>query len=135
MNVKIIDFGLLTKHYKKYQEGVQRIEKEKKEFLVEIKPLQDKINFIVKNNGKQEELIFITEQIKSLEIKLKINIKTISDDVNNNCYQEISEVVSKWAIFNNISLVLSSSEVVFNKKEFESTNEILELFKQNNLFI
>jgi Skp family chaperone for outer membrane proteins len=135
MKIKILDFELLTRHYRKYQESIIIIEKEKEKLLKEIKPLQDKINLCIKNNIDNSEIMYINQQIISKESEFKNTIRKISDETNIICYNEISEIVKKWASDNFIDIVLSSNEVVFSKVGIDSTNDILELFKIHNLFV
>ena len=48
MEIRVIDFGILTKHYKNYQDGVELINKEKEDFLKSFEPIKKQLNQICK---------------------------------------------------------------------------------------
>jgi Skp family chaperone for outer membrane proteins len=135
MNIRIIDFEVLTRHYNKYQEGVSKIEIEKESFMKDIKILESKFNQLIKKTDDDSELMLINQKIISKEKEFERKSRKISDDTNIVCYEEIANIIEKWAIDNNIDIVLSSNEVVYSRNKIDSTKEILDIFKINNLFV
>lgn len=147
MLLRVIDFQTLTTHYKNYREGISDINQKKEDFLKKIEPLKSEMNEIIRyaQSGlivdeqsqriKSERFQDLQQEAVSLDNDFKFEIKKMSDDLNEKCYDELSKIIEKWSIDNNIDLVIGKMEVVFNKPEFESTNDILEILKEENLFV
>jgi hypothetical protein len=43
MNIKVVDFEILSRHYVKYQEGITKIEQVKEEFVKRLDPFRDEM--------------------------------------------------------------------------------------------
>lgn len=147
MILRVIDFQILTSNYKNYKDGVSKIKEKEKEFLKKIDPIKKEMNEIIKyaqsglivdeqsQKAKSEKFQQLQQEALSLDNDFKFEIKKMSDDLNEKCYDELSDIIEKWSIDNKIDLVIGKMEVVFNKPEFESTGDILEILKEKNLFV
>lgn len=148
MEIRILDFELLTRHYTKYQEGVLELEKEKKVFLEKIKPIEKEMNQIISSftggliidnesqEKKRERFSMLQESLVSQEKELTSKLKEMSFAINKECYDDLADIVKKWSISHNIDLVMSKTEVVYVRSGlYDSTNDILEILKQMNLFV
>lgn len=147
MILRVIDFQTLTSNYKNYKDGVSKIKEKEKEFLKKIEPIKKEMNEIIKyaqsglivdeksQKAKSEKFQQLQQEALSLDNDFKFEIKKMSDDLNEKCYDELSDIIEKWSIDNKIDLVIGKMEVVFNKAEFESTGDILEILKEKNLFV
>jgi Skp family chaperone for outer membrane proteins len=148
MEIRILDFELLTRHYIKYQEGIKKITEEKNIFLDKIKPIEKEMNTIIASftsgliidnetqEQKREHFSMLQEQLTSQEKDLSLKIKEMSMVINRECYEDLSDIVKKWSISHNIDLVLSKNEVVYVRETmYDSTEEILNILKQMNIFV
>lgn len=147
MNLKTVDFQILTSNYVKYRDGVEEIENKKKEFLEKIEPLKKKMNDIIKyaqsglivdeqsQKSKSQDFQDLQREAISMDNDFKYEIRQMSDSLNEKCYDDLEEIITEWSINNNIDLVLGKMEVVFNKPEFEATNEILDILKEKGLYV
>lgn len=147
MILRIIDFQELTAHYKNYRDGVSKIENKKQEFLNKLEPIKNEMNEILRyaQSGlivdeqsqkiKSERFQLLQQEASSLDNDFKFELKKMTDSLNENSYDELSEIISKWSEENNIDVVIGKMEIVFNKPEFESTHEIINILKEKNLYV
>ena len=47
MELRVVDFEVLTKNYKNYQEGIKNIEEEKKSFIKSLDPVKKEMETII----------------------------------------------------------------------------------------
>lgn len=147
MEIRVIDFEILTKHYQKYREGVDNINKEKDSFLEKLEPLKKEMNKIISvaNSGlivdptdqqnRIEEFQRLQQEAVDMDNEFKYRIKNMRDELNSKSYDELSAMISEWAIENSIDIVSGKMEIVYANDKFDSTNDILEILKQKNLFV
>jgi len=147
MEIRVIDFEILTRHYKVYRDGVDIINKEKEEFLESIEPIRKKMNNIISvastgiivdqktQQERGEEFQRLQSELIELDGEFKHKIQKMRDDLNLKAYDGLSEIVTDWAKQNSIDLVSGKMEVVYSNVEYEATNDILEILKQRDLFV
>jgi len=147
MKTRVIDFEELTRHYINYRTGIDQINKDKDDFLVEIEPIRKEMNSIISSfssglvldNKSQEEktLQFRTlqQELVSKEQDFKYKIKKIKDELDEKCFDELSKIITEWSIKNSVDLVTGKMEVVYCNPDYESTNEILDILKEKELYI
>lgn len=147
MVLKIIDFQELTSHYKNYRDGISEIESKKQQFLEKLEPIKKEMNEIIKyaqsglivdeqsQKSKSERFQNLQQEAVSLDNDFKFELKKMTDDLNEKSYDELSEIITEWSKKNDVDVVIGKMEVVFNKPDFESTNDILEILKEKNLFV
>ena len=50
MNIKVVDFEILSRHYVKYQDGIKKIEEVKQEFVERLNPFRDEMQELLKTS-------------------------------------------------------------------------------------
>jgi Skp family chaperone for outer membrane proteins len=64
-----------------------------------------------------------------------MKLKQMSTKLNEDCFDDLSEIIKDWSMENSIDMVLGKMEVVFNTKQFEITDDIVAILKEKDLFI
>ena len=70
-----------------------------------------------------------------IDNEFKQEMRKMNDDLSKSVYVELSAIISKWCVENNIDMVIGSTEVVFLKEEHYVTEDILKILKDKNLFV
>jgi len=147
MEIRVIDFGIVTSHYVNYFSGVKEINAEKEEFLKKLEPLKSQMNQIISaaTNGlildtktqqqKAEEFQQLQRDAVEMEKEFQYKIKNMTSNLNEKSYEELESIVSEWAEKNSIDLVTGKMEVIFSNSKYDATNEILEVLKEKDLFV
>lgn len=147
MNLKVIDFDILTKNFKPYVEGIKNIDSEKRSMLDSIQPVKKEMESILSKS--QSGLIlsdvdqkrdvdrfrYLQDSLMKSDMEFKNKLKSMSDELNSTVYEQLSKIISEWSLINSIDIVIGKMEVVFNLNEHEITNDIIEILKEKNLFI
>jgi len=109
MNIKIVDFQILTRHYKNYRIGVDNIELEKNNFLEKLEPIKKEINsiislastgLVVDSNTQQkraEDFQKLQQEAIEMDREFKIQLKKMTDDLKEKVYDELSEIFNDWS--------------------------------------
>ena len=91
MEIRVVDFELVTRHFRTYQEGLELVEIEKKFFLESLKPFKAEIQRIMIDNAKEvvqdrrlreqrnENFEKIQKEVVVLEKEYNEKIKKIHD--------------------------------------------------------
>lgn len=146
MNLKVIDFDILTRNFKPYVDGIKNIDSEKRSMLDSIQPIKKEMESILAKS--QSGLIlsdmdqkrdvdrfrYLQDSLMKSDMEFKNKLKGMSDDLNVAVYEQLSEIISEWSSTNSIDIVIGKMEVVFNKPEFEATDDIIELIKNKDLY-
>lgn len=143
MQIKVVNFEILSKHYKKYQEGVTKISDKKKEFVETLKPFREELESIISkmNSGTVQNLETETRfqelQGHAMEIDedYKVTMRNMNDELSKDIYDDLSNIIIDFSTNNEIDMVISSTEVVFVKIENDITNDILEVLKEKEVYI
>jgi Skp family chaperone for outer membrane proteins len=147
MELRVVDFEILTRSYKTYIDGVNEIENEKSNFLLNIEPHRKELNSIISyassglimdrktQQEKSEKFQTIQQELLQMDSDFKIKLKKMSDELNEKCYDELSEIIQEWSEKKNIDIVLGKMEVVFCKRNLEITMEILDKIKELGMYI
>jgi len=147
MEIRVIDFEILTTHYKNYRDGVDLINGERKKILDEVEPIRKEMNRIISSatngliiDGKTQQqqadkFQELQKELVKIDNDFKAKNKEMVDGLNTKSFDEISEMVTDWASQNSIDLVSGKMEIIFCNEKWDITNEILELFKQKNLYV
>jgi Skp family chaperone for outer membrane proteins len=79
------------------------------------------------------------EELKQLAVEIdqeyKSQVIEIQDKLTKSTYSDLEKIISEWSELNSIDLVIGKIEVVCLNSKYESTNDILEILKEKNLFI
>lgn len=146
MEIRVIDFEVLTRSFQPYVEGYKNIESEKRKMLESVDPEKKEFESIIKRaqsgilmdeasqKRDSERLRQLQESLMKLDMEFKRKIKSMTDELNGSVYDQLSVIVDEWAKEKSIDLVIGKMEVIFNTERVEVTNEILDLIKQKDLF-
>ena len=146
MKLRVTDFEILTKNYSNYQEGIKRIDEEKKEFITSLEPVKKEMESIISQMSsglivdektqkeKEDKFRVLQEQAMNIDNQFKTEMHRLHDELNKKTFDELSEIIDTYSKDNDLDMVIGKMEVVFLKEEFEITNEILEILKEKNLF-
>jgi len=143
MEIRIIDFEILTRNYVKYQEGLNEINDLKKSFRDKIEPFRKEMqNLMVAAQTDSEvlkERVDRFEELKQQAVDIdhdyKIQVGQMQDKLTKSTYSDLEQIISEWRELNSIDLVIGKVEVVCLNSKYESTNDILEILKEKNLFV
>lgn len=147
MDIKVIDFEILTRHYKNYREGIYLIEEEKDKFLEKLEPLKKEMNSIISaassglimdNNTQQkraEDFQKLQGEAIEMDREFKISLKKMTDDLNEKVYDELSEIITEWSLSNSVDLVTGKMEVIYCNDKYDATNSILDILKEKDLYV
>ena len=146
MEIRVVDFDVLTKNYTKYQDGVKNLASIRNSFIERMDPIKSEMESIINaaNSGlildrksqeeKNAKFSELQEQAMSIDNEYKTTMKNGQDELNKATYDELSEIINDYIGDKNVDLVIGKMEVVFTKESAEITNDILELLKEKNLF-
>jgi len=147
MEFRVVDFELITRHYKAYKDGVDEIEKYKEDVLKRVEPLKKEMNSIVAAASGGIVVDTLTQQQRverfqklqadavELDKEAKFKINKMANELNVKVYDELEELINEWAKENDIDMVTGKMEVVYLKEDFDATNQILEVLKTKDLFV
>jgi Skp family chaperone for outer membrane proteins len=146
MELRVIDFEVLTRNFQPYVDGYKEIESEKRKMLESVDPDKKELEAIIKRSQSglvldeasqkrdMESFRQIQDKLMKLDQDFKRKLKEMSDDLNTNVYDQLSVIVDEWAKANSINLVMGKMEVIFNTDDIDVTNQILEVIKQKELY-
>jgi Skp family chaperone for outer membrane proteins len=147
MELRVVDFDVLTRNYKNYQDGIRNLSEVRNSFITKLNPLKNEMEKIIKeaNSGlimdeksqKESERKFneLQEGAMTIDSEFKSTMKKAQDELNKVTYDELSTIIDEWSVANNVDMVIGKMEVVFLKEKFEITNEVLESLKAKNLYV
>jgi Skp family chaperone for outer membrane proteins len=146
MEIRVVDFELLTRHFDKYQKGVAEIDKEKAQILESIEPMRREMqNIIAASQGgiivdnltqeqRMEKFQRLQSQMVEIDKDAKYKLSKMGQKLKEEVYEDIEKIVSEYSIKNSIDAVISKIETVYAGEKFEITSQILEVFKEMNIF-
>jgi Skp family chaperone for outer membrane proteins len=144
MTIKVVNFEILSRHYKNYQDGITKISDTKKEFIERLDPFKKEMEIIITkaNNGEklseEQEAKFQDLQNQAVEIDedFKFTMRKMNDELSKAIYSDLSNFINEWTTSNTeVDLVIGSTEVVFLKEEHDVTEQVLEIIKQKGLHV
>ena len=147
MKIKIIDFQKVTTYYKNYRDGISKIDERKDEIIRELEPLKKKMNDLIRESQSGLSLSNKTEEQRVIEFQQLQNeamnknsiydaeLKEMSAELNDKTFDELSDIIEKWSIENDIDLVISNMEVVYTKESNDGTEDLLNILKEMNLYL
>ena len=144
MTIKVVNFEILSRHYKNYQDGITKISDTKKQFIERLDPFKKEMETIINkaNNGEklseEQEAKFQEFQNKAVEIDedFKFTMRKMNDELSKAIYSDLSSFINEWTTLNTeVDLVIGSTEVVFLKEEHDVTEQVLEIIKEKGLHV
>lgn len=146
MNLRVIDFDILTRSFQPYVDGYLNIEQEKKRLIDSIEPQKREMQSIINSSTSGiivdeltqqkniERFKVLQEELMKKDQEFKMALKEMRDDLNTSVYEQLSEIISEWSSQNDIDLVTGKMEVIFAKDSIDATDEIVQILKEKNLF-
>jgi Skp family chaperone for outer membrane proteins len=144
MELRVIDFDILTRNFQPYVDGYKNIESEKRAMLDSIQPVRSEMEAIMKSSTtildevsqqkNAERFRVLQESLIKSDGEFKIKLKEMQEDLNTSVYDQLSEIISIWSKENSINLVMGKMEVIFNTDDIDATESILSIIKEKNLF-
>ena len=146
MELRVIDFEVLTRNFQPYVDGYKNIESEKRKMLESIEPSRKEMQEIIKRSQSglivdeltqkrdMEKFKQLQESLMKADTDFKTQLKEMSEELNTNVYDQLSVIIDEWATANSIDLVMGKMEVIFNTSSIDATDVILEVIKQKGLF-
>jgi Skp family chaperone for outer membrane proteins len=144
MELRVIDFDILTRNFQPYVNGYKNIESEKRAMLDSIQPVRSEMEEIMRSSASildevsqqknAERFRVLQESLMKSDGEFKIKLKELQEDLNTSVYDQLSEIISIWSKENSINLVMGKMEVIFNTDDIDATEDILSIIKEKNLF-
>ena len=131
MELRVVDFEVLTKNYKNYQEGIKNIEEEKKSFIKSLDPVKKEMEAIIAQmstglivdektqSEKEERFKSLQDQAVGIDNHFKSEMRRLHEELNKTTYDELSTIISEYSEANSIDLVIGKMEIVYLKDNFE----------------
>ena len=144
MNIKVVDFEILSRHYVKYQEGITEIEAVKREFVKRLDPFRDEMQELLKTSmtadeatqkASAERFQILQEEGMQIDEEFKHKMRQMNDELSKGIYNDLEKIITEWTSTKDIDMVIGSTEVVFLKQEHYVTSYIIELLKERELYI
>ena len=144
MTIKVVNFEILSRHYKNYQDGITKISDTKKQFIERLDPFKKEMETIINkaNNGEklseEQETKFQEFQNQAVEIdeEFKFTMRKMNDELSKAIYSDLSNFINEWTTLNTeVDLVIGSTEVVFLKEKHDVTEQVLEIIKEKGLHV
>lgn len=143
MELRVIDFDILTRSFQPYIDGYKAIESEKRAMLDSIQPVRKEMELIISKSSSEDEATQkvsiekfreLQEGLVKSDSEFKMKLKKMQEDLNTSTYDHLAEIISEWATQNSINLVMGKMEVIFNTNDIDVTEQILELLKEKEMF-
>jgi Skp family chaperone for outer membrane proteins len=145
MELRVVDFEVLTKNYKNYQDGIKNIEEEKKSFIKSLDPVKKEMEAIIAQMStgliidektqmeKEQKFKALQDQAVGIDNHFKSEMRRLHEELNKKTYDELSGIISEYSEANSIDLVIGKMEIVYLVDKFEITEQILEVLKEKDL--
>jgi outer membrane protein len=146
MQIRVVDFELVTKHFSTYQDGAERIEQSKKEFIEKVEPYRREMQNILvaaqsglivdsmTQKQRTEKFQHMQKEIVELDKVFKGEVQKMRDELTKVTYKELEDYIVNFSKDKDFDCVIGKLEVVYCKEEFDITNQILELLKEKGVY-
>lgn len=146
MEIRVVDFDVLTKNYTKYQDGIVNLAKLRNSFIEKMDPIKAEMESIVNaaNSGlildrksqeeKNAKFNELQNEAMAIDNEYKVTMKSEQDQLNKETYDELSGIINEYVSDKEIDLVIGKMEVVFSKENAEITDAIIDALKVKNLY-
>jgi Skp family chaperone for outer membrane proteins len=146
MQIRVVDFEILTRNFTKYQEGIQKIENHKQKFLEQVEPYRKEMENILMmsqsgiiidqmtQKQRAEKFQKMQQEVMDLDNDFKVELQKLKSELSSESYSYLESYITEWSVKNDIDIVLGTAEVVFSKPELDITNQILDVLKSKGLY-
>jgi Skp family chaperone for outer membrane proteins len=147
MEFRVLDFEKVTHHYKRYQDGIQKIEDYKNEVLKKVEPIRKEMQNIISAaqsgivvdslNEQQRAHKFqsLQQDLVSIDKDAKSEIGKMRDEMTKEVYSELEKMVTDWCESNKINIVIGKLEVVYVSDEYNITDKVLDILKEKDEYV
>jgi len=147
MEIRVLDFEILTKHYLNYQLGAEEIKKAKDKFIERLTPLKNEMESIFKmaqsgivvdnstEQSRNERFQQLQNEAHEIDLEFQSQMKEMRNNLNETTFNELEVIVTTWSKENKIDLVTGKMEVIFVNDKYNATNDILEVLKKMELYV
>jgi Skp family chaperone for outer membrane proteins len=84
---------------------------------------------------KEQKFAELQQEAMMIDNDFKSKMRELHDNLNKTTFDELTSFVNEWAKENSIDLITGKMEVVYANDKFDATNDILEILKNNNLYV
>lgn len=144
MNIKVLEFERAAVHYKPYVESMQSLNAKADSHRQELLDLQSKAEAIAKQGQTIElteedkkinhsKMVELQQEAMMLDQKYKQELDSEQKEVMENVYNDIVTFINEN--FSDSDIVLNKTEVIYVSNEHNITDEVIEKFKEQDLFI
>lgn len=146
MEIRVVDFEIVTRHFTKYQEGINKIEERKNQFLSKIEPYRKEMENIILSaqsglvidqmtqQQRSDKFQHMQKEIMELDKVFKSEVAEMRSELSKTTYEVLRGYIAEWSENNNIDLVMGKVEIVCCKDIFDVTGEILEILKEKDQY-
>jgi Skp family chaperone for outer membrane proteins len=146
MNIYSIDFEKVVKSYKNYVSQMLDLEQTKMQHQSEMEPFKKEMEALIASSNSGLIVDESTQQknirrFKDIQVEaskkeneFRSNFSEEQTKIMESSFEEVSAIVSDCAKGNGIDMVVSKSQLVFVRDEFDLTDEIINLLKSRDLF-
>jgi len=146
MNIKFLNYEKSLMSFKHYKDSLKKIQSLSLKYKDEIDKIKEEAASIIKSSSSLilDESIKMrnAERYKSLEeraYQLEFNYKNEASQLQNSEMTKINElleeIVTNYSKDNSIDMVINSNHVIYSKSELDITEDIINYFKDNDLFV
>jgi outer membrane protein len=146
MQIRVVDFELVTKHFSTYQDGAEKIEQSKKEFIEKVDPYRREMQNILvaaqsglivdsmTQKQRTEKFQHMQKEIVELDKVFKGEVQRMRDELTTVTYKELEDYIVNFSKDKDFDCVIGKLEIVYCKEEFDITNQILEILKEKGVY-
>jgi Skp family chaperone for outer membrane proteins len=146
MNIRIVDFDILTRNFLPYIDGFNRIEDEKKKLIDSIESEKEELKTIISSSTSgiiiddrtqrqnMERVKELQQILLQKDQEFKTTLKTMRDDLNSSVFSQLQEIIEEWSVNNSIDCVMGKIEVIYLNDKYDITEQIIEVFKKRDLY-
>ncbi len=146
MQVRVVDFETLTRNFTIYQEGLDKIENHKQNFLEKVEPYRREMENILMmsqsgiiidqmtQKQRAEKFQKMQQEVMDLDSEFKVELQKLKSELSSESYKHLESYITEWSSENNIDIVFGTAEVVFSKPELDITEQILDVLKSKGLY-
>lgn len=145
MNIKTVNFEMILKGYKPYNDGLEQLESYKNEFSQKVEDIKKEMEQIISSSRvlvldqqtKEKNAMRIRElQAEGIRLEgdFRNQITERQNKILEDCFTQITEIVELWSQENGIDLVINSNSLVWSKDNFDVTGEIISIIMEKGLF-
>jgi Skp family chaperone for outer membrane proteins len=145
MKINTLNFEMVLKNYKPYNDGLGELESYKEDFNKKVEGIKAEMEQIVSSSRllvldqttKEKNALRIRE-LQAEGIRLESEFRNAISEKQNSiledCFKQISKFVDDWANINGVDFVLNQNSVVWGRENLDITPEIISTLMEKDLY-